>query len=118
MKTINSKDYEYFDTAISFAERYRILLKNYVKIIDIQVIIDNFCHSQNDDEIKELLKQGEPLSSGYIIIQESIGCAPYYHTGTGYTRDKIRARMFSELESNNILNTSKHCHLTKERISI
>jgi hypothetical protein len=115
LKTINSKNYEYFNNANLFAKRYRVLIENKIKIVDIQTIVENFCHSQDENGITELLKQGEPLSDGYIIIQDINGCAPYYHTGNGYTRDIVRAKMFSELETNSILENNIKS-LKKERI--
>lgn len=103
LKLKDAEKYEYFDYAHQFAKRYRLLIANKIKIENIQKIECHFCYSQSSYGIKELLREGEPLKEGYIIIDKFYSESPYYSTGQFFSRDKKRARIFSAEEKDHIM---------------
>lgn len=106
IKLKDNENYEYFDTAIDFAKRYRALQSQKANIQSVDKIIVHFCYSQNDIGIRELLRQGEPLKQGYLLIT-TIGKNTLYLAGNSLTRYRNRARVYSESEIKSFTNENR-----------
>lgn len=106
IKLKDNENYEYFDTAIDFAKRYRALQSQKADVESVDKIIANFCYSQNDIGTRELLRQGEPLKKGYLLITTR-GKDTLYLAGDSLTRHRNRARVYSESEAKSFTNKNR-----------
>lgn len=95
-------DWLSFDTLKEFSRKLKELKTQKANITGVDECICNFWYSRSDYGISDMLRRGNPLTKGYLAFQSCNGDLGY-HTGSGFTRFRINARIFSKAEADRML---------------